>query len=368
MRFPSRNVSSALITFLFAAEVATSAVPQGRTLEPSAAEAPFARSRVGTREIYIISFGLFGPQSVFASEAEKAAQILRQRLQPDAQLLVRFNNKRGGRATSASLAAALRSADQAMDPAKGILVVFLTSHGSPDGLEVVAGSRSETLSPRAFRSMLNASGARYRVVIISACYSGVFARALADPRTLVITAAAPDRPSFGCEDGATWTYFGDAFFNQALRGSQTLDAAFCRAREIVTKRERREGFAPSKPQMAGGSQVVPLLGSPVPVASCSGTSAGPRQHHWGVQESSPRWSHGPWWRSRFFMPSWAKRDSRPSRRSRTGLLSRFHWKPSAPVVRPVVPELLDLGDRRRPSAQRLSLRLFRQCAIPSCSG
>src|SRR5215204_6553879 len=85
--------------------------------------------------------------------------------------------------------------------------------------------------------MLNASGARYRVVIISACYSGVFARALADARTLVITAAASDRPSFGCEDGATWTYFGDAFFNQALRASPTLDAAFCRAREIVTKRD-----------------------------------------------------------------------------------------------------------------------------------
>jgi hypothetical protein len=288
MRFPSRNVASALITFLFAAGFATSAVPQGRTLEPSAAEAPFARSRVGTREIYIISFGLFGPQSVFASEAEKAAQILRQRLQPDAQLLVRFNHKRGGRATSASLAAALRSADQAMDPAKGILVVFLTSHGSPDGLEVVAGSRSETLSPRSFRSMLNASGARYRVVIISACYSGVFARALADPRTLVITAAAPDRPSFGCEDGATWTYFGDAFFNQALRASPTLDAAFCRAREIVTKRERREGFAPSKPQMAGDSEVLPLLGSPFWVASCSGTSAALRQHSLAVQKSSPR--------------------------------------------------------------------------------
>src|SRR5215203_4046822 len=363
-----RSFATALISLFVAVGLATSAVSQAETSTASGEVPPFARSRDSVRELYIISFGLFGPESVFASEAEKAAQILRERFQPDAQLLVRFNHKRGGIATSATLAKALGSAGQAMDPAKDILVVFLTSHGSPDGLEVVAGPRSETLSPRSFRSMLNASGARYRVVIISACYSGVFARALADPRTLVITAAAPDRPSFGCDDAATWTYFGEAFFNQALRGSRTLDAAFCPAREIVTKRERREGFAPSKPQMAGGSQVVPLLGSPVPVASCSGTSAGPRQHHWGVQESSPRWSHGPWWRSRFFMPSWAKRDSRPSRRSRTGLLSRFHWKPSAPVVRPVVPELLDLGDRRRPSAQRLSLRLFSQYAIPSCSG
>jgi hypothetical protein len=42
----------------------------------------------------------------------------------------------------------------------------------------------------------------------------VFVPALADARTLVITAAAADRPSFGCEDGATWTYFGDAFFGR----------------------------------------------------------------------------------------------------------------------------------------------------------
>src|SRR5215204_6606601 len=196
-----RSFTTALISLFVAAGLATSAVSQPRTVEGAGAELPFARSRDGIRDIYIISFGLFGPESVFASEAEKAAQILRERLQPDAQLLVRFNHKRGGIATSATLAKALRSAGQAMDPAKDILVVFLTSHGSPDGLEVVAGRRSETLSPRAFRSMLNASGARYRVVIISACYSGVFARALADRRTLVITAAAPDRPSFGCEDG-----------------------------------------------------------------------------------------------------------------------------------------------------------------------
>ena len=65
--------------------------------------------------------------------------------------------------------------------------------------------------------MLEASGARYRIVIILACYSGVFSPVLASPSTLVITGAAADRSSFGCEDGATWTYFGDAFYNQALR-------------------------------------------------------------------------------------------------------------------------------------------------------
>jgi hypothetical protein len=269
---PSRSLS-ALIAFLSAVGLASSAIPQAKMPQPSAAELPFARSRDGIREVYIISFGLFGPESVFASEAEKAAQILRARLQPDAQLLVRFNDKRGGSATLTSLAAAVRSAGHAMVPNKDILAIFLTSHGGRDGLDVVAGARTETLSPRSLRAMLNASGARYRVIIISACYSGVFARALADRRTLVITAAAPDRPSFGCEDGATWTYFGDAFFNQALRGSRTLDDAFCRARDIVTRRERKEGFKPSRPQMAGGSEVLALLaGSPARKALCAAGS------------------------------------------------------------------------------------------------
>src|SRR5215207_813622 len=262
--FSTRKLTTALTALAMAFGFATPAISQARITEPLAAEQLLARSREGVRETYIVSFGLFGPESVFASEAEKAAQILRARLQPDAQVLVRSNDKRGGSATSAALAASLRSTGRAMNPDKDILAVFLTSHGSPDGLAVVAGRRSELLSPRSFRSMLNASGARYRVIIISACYSGVFARALADPRTLVITAAAPNRPSFGCEDGATWTYFGDAFFNQALRGSRTLDEAFCRARDIVTRRERNEGFEPSRPQIAGGSEVLPLLAGPQP--------------------------------------------------------------------------------------------------------
>jgi hypothetical protein len=138
-------------------------------------------------------------------------------------------------------------------------LVVLTSHGSPEGLAIVAGKVSQTLTPRDLRGMLDASGAKYRVVIISACYSGVFVPALADSRTLVITAAAADRSSFGCEDRAKWTYFGDAFFNRALRMVPDLGPAFDVARRIVTAREQKEGFEPSNPQMAGGSEVLSLM-------------------------------------------------------------------------------------------------------------
>jgi hypothetical protein len=218
----------------------------------------FSRSQPGVRESYIVSFGLFGRESVFESEARGAAHVLSEKL-PKAQSLVSFNTKRGGGATAQRLEAALKSAGAAMDRDEDVLVLALTSHGAPEGLAVVAGRRSGVISPRKLRKMLDASGARYRIVIISACYSGVFAPVLANPYTLVITAAAADRPSFGCEDGATWTYFGDAFYNQALRRGAKLDIAFAEAKRLVTERERREGFKPSEPQIAGGSLVLGLL-------------------------------------------------------------------------------------------------------------
>jgi peptidase C13-like protein len=87
-----------------------------------------------------------------------------------------------------------------------------------------------------------ASGVRHKVVVISACFSGVFIHRLANPNVLVITAADAEHPSFGCQDKAKWTYFGDAFFNVALRQASSLTDAFVVARSFVQKHELREHF------------------------------------------------------------------------------------------------------------------------------
>jgi hypothetical protein len=107
--------------------------------------------------------------------------------------------------------------------------------------------------------ILERARVRHKVVVISACYSGVFIPRLADADTLVITAADAAHSSFGCQDKAKWSYFGDAFFNVALRQAKTLKDAFFVARGLVSKREQRQGFIPSNPQMAGGANVEPLL-------------------------------------------------------------------------------------------------------------
>ena len=206
----------------------------------------------------VVSFGLFGDQGVFRSEATGAAQVVAGRF--EAGLInVEYNSKKGGNATIEALTRSLQVAANRLDAEKDVLFLILTSHGSPGGLAIKAGRLTETLTPSRLGDMLAKTGVRHKVVVISACYSGVFIPRLANPDVLVITAADANHSSFGCEDKAKWTYFGDAFFNTALRKAVSLKDAFFDARSRVRKRELREHFEPSNPLMAGGADVLPLL-------------------------------------------------------------------------------------------------------------
>jgi len=53
----------------------------------------------------------------------------------------------------------------------------------------------------------------------------------------VITAARPDRTSFGCADDAEFTYFSQAYFKDALPRSGSFEQAFRQAQVLVTARE-----------------------------------------------------------------------------------------------------------------------------------
>ncbi len=209
-------------------------------------------------KVTVVSFGLFGDQGVFRSEATGAAQVVAGRF-AHGPIDVQYNSKKGGDATIQGLARALQAAANGMDAENDVLFLILTSHGSPTGLAVKAGPLTQLLTPPSLANMLTLTGVRHKVVVISACYSGVFIPRLASPNVLVITAADAVHPSFGCRDKAKWTYFGDAFFNVALRHAKSLKDAFVLARALVKKHELREHFEPSHPLMAGGANVQPLL-------------------------------------------------------------------------------------------------------------
>jgi hypothetical protein len=216
-------------------------------------------SATASPHVTVLAFGLFGAQSVFESEAKGAANIIAQRLGAD-PVVVRANTKTRGDVTIASIRQALQAAADRMDRQSDVLILILTSHGSQAGVAVQAGRRVEILSPVDLADMLNHAGVRHRIVIISACYSGVFLGPLANDDTLVITAADADHSSFGCRDKVKWTYFGDAFFNTALRHAADLRSAFAAARKAVSLREMRSGLVPSNPQIAGGKNIDILLG------------------------------------------------------------------------------------------------------------
>jgi Peptidase C13 family len=204
--------------------------------------------------VTVLSFGLFGAQSVFESEAKGAADIVAHQLEANA-VVVRANTKRQADVTIASIDDALQSSAEGMDRENDLLFLILTSHGSKAGVAVQAGRREETLSPAALAEMLRRTGVQHRVVIISACYSGVFVGPLANDNTLVITAA----DSFGCQDKVKWTYFGDAFFNRTFRHTADLRSAFATARKLISVRERQGGLVPSNPQIAGGKNIDIML-------------------------------------------------------------------------------------------------------------
>jgi hypothetical protein len=210
------------------------------------------------RKVSVVSFGLYGDQGVFRREATGAAEVVAGRF-GSGSIDVRYNSKTGGGATIQALAKSLLAAAYGLDTENDILFLILTSHGSPDGLAVKAGRFMQTLTPSNLAEMLARTGVRHKVVVISACYSGVFIPHLATPDVLVITAADAEHSSFGCQDKARWTYFGDAFFNVALRQAKSLKDAYVIARALVRKRELSDHFKPSNPLLAGGANVQPLL-------------------------------------------------------------------------------------------------------------
>jgi hypothetical protein len=222
------------------------------------ASIPAVHAIEDARKVSVVSFGLFGDQGVFKNEATGAAQIVASRF-GSGPINVQYNSKKGGGATIEALARSLRGAASEMNAENDVLFLILTSHGSPDGLAVKAGRFTQVLTPPNLAGMLARLSVRHKVVIISACYSGIFLPRLANPDMLVITAADANHSSFGCQDNAKWTYFGDAFFNVALRHAKSLKDAFGAARGLVKKRELREHFEPSNPLMAGGANVEPLL-------------------------------------------------------------------------------------------------------------
>lgn len=204
-------------------------------------------------ELYGLSVGGDGKQSVFLREADYVANLLGKRF--GAQGVVTLVNHRDHltdrpMATRESLTRTLRTLAERSGP-EDLIFIYLTSHGSSDHQLVLdmPGLKLNDLPASELATLLAPLKDRYKVLVISACYSGGFIPALKDDKTLIMTAARADRVSFGCSEEADFTYFGDALFAKAFQQTDDLKEAFAMASDTVARREKEEQFEASEPQL-----------------------------------------------------------------------------------------------------------------------
>ena len=222
---------------------------------------------------FFLGFAGVGDEKVFAQEIGLASQVLGERYRIGSRSLSLINDERDlERAPLASVSAlryTLHGLAQRMNLERDVLFLAISSHGSQDPAIAVANSQLpfNDMTQRDLAEALRQSGIKWRVIIVSACYAGGFIDSLKSPTTVVIAAAAADRTSFGCGTDSDLTYFGEAFYRDALPQAKTLREAFDKAKAAIAVREKRERQEPSKPQAFFGTQMdakLAALETPVP--------------------------------------------------------------------------------------------------------
>ncbi|MBT9445775.1 MAG: peptidase C13 [Hyphomonadaceae bacterium] len=224
--------------------------------------------RRGVVDTYVLSVG-FWDEHVFQHEAEGAAAVLGQRFSAAGRTLILTNGEGPGTprtypgARPYQLASAIGRLGEVMDRNEDVLVLFMTSHGNPDGsMAIQEQMRTRfALRPQYLREALDEAGIKNRLVIVSSCFSGAFIPALQNENTIILTAAAYDRTSFGCQPERDWTYFGEAFINQSMRQNRPLLDAFSTAKMLIESWEARDNVRPSLPNASVGAQTQVIQGA-----------------------------------------------------------------------------------------------------------
>jgi len=219
----------------------------------------------GRPNLYLVGVAGDGGQNVFRREVDAVDALFAERFGTRGRSVKLVNNPATVRdtsiATRTALAHTLKRVGSLMKQDEDVLFLFLTSHGSKDGRFTLSlpPLRLNDLTPTELKAMLDEAGIRNRVIVVSSCYSGAFIEALRDDDSMIVTASAKDRNSFGCSNEADFTYFGKAFFDEALRATDSFSEAFDRALPVIAERERKEDYKLSEPQRHVGARIEQTL-------------------------------------------------------------------------------------------------------------
>ena len=234
--------------------------------QPRLLEDQFARlapSRKGETEIYTLAVAGWADQDVFVKELDGALEAIGSVL-PIKGRTVRLINRRDTvdtipLANFRNFSAAVHAIGDVMDKDNDVFVLVMTSHGEQSGFALQLPGGTAELTPQQVAAALDGEGIKNRVVIVSACFSGIFVPPLANDNTIVITAADAKHTSFGCAPERDWTYFGDAFFHQSLHPGADFENAFEHARVLIHGWEMMDRATPSNPQGSFGRALAAKL-------------------------------------------------------------------------------------------------------------
>jgi len=229
--------------------------------------AAISRDTASKPEAFFLGFAGVAEEKVFAQEIGLASRVLGERYDIAGRSVSLINDardlERAPLATVSGLKYALRGLGSRMNLDQDVLFLSLSSHGADDPAIIVSNSQLplNDLTDEDLADALRESGIKWRVIIISACYAGGFIESLRDPQTIIITASAADRTSFGCSNDRDLTYFGEAFYRDALPTAGSLRNAFDTAKAAIAARERLEHVTPSNPQAYFGAKMEAKLAS-----------------------------------------------------------------------------------------------------------
>lgn len=218
----------------------------------------------GRVELFAILGAGYPEQQIFGREVRHVDGLLQQDFGAEGRTLRLINDRTAPDAepllTAANLDRALQGVAAAMNKDEDILLLFLTSHGQPNRFRIAFDPLIYgDLTPDQIGVALDRSDIRNIVAIVSACFSGSFVDALKGANRLVLTAAARDRSSFGCNDANEFTDWGRAFFVDTFPETGDFIDAAQQTRNLVAAREEEQGYEPSLPQIIIGQNIPDVL-------------------------------------------------------------------------------------------------------------
>lgn len=216
---------------------------------------------------YFIGVAGDGKQSVFRREVEFVSQVIDEKYNTKGRSMLLVNHHDSASeyalATGSSITSAINHISEKMDHENDVLFLYMTSHGSKD-YDFYLGHDSiglPNLPAKELAEIFDNTDVKWKVIFVSACYSGGFIDYLQNDTTLVVTAADEKSQSFGCSEDSEMTYFGRALFKEVLANNNdvSIPEAFSQAKNYIERWEAEQDIDASNPMISAPTSIIQKL-------------------------------------------------------------------------------------------------------------